>query len=102
MVCAAPPRLQKLREEEEGTKRQKAHVIFGTAAVAKVIFGLFSLISFASNIEMPKHQTNYDPAFTELTMNRFHEVNELYDGTLNKVHHFMFATDLGSNESFTF
>ena len=35
-------------------------------------------------------------------MNRFHEVNELYDGTLNEVHHLLYATDISSNESFTF
>ena len=35
-------------------------------------------------------------------MIRFHEVNELYCGTLNQVHHFIFATDLKSNECFTF
>ena len=35
-------------------------------------------------------------------MNRFHEVNELYDGTLNKVHHLLYATGISSNESFTF
>ena len=35
-------------------------------------------------------------------MNRFHEVNELYDGTLNKVHHLLYATNISSNNSFTF
>ena len=35
-------------------------------------------------------------------MNRFHEVNELYDGTLNEVHHLLYATDISSNERFTF
>ena len=35
-------------------------------------------------------------------MNRFHEVNELYDGTLNEVHHLLYATDINSNETFTF
>ena len=35
-------------------------------------------------------------------MNRLHEVNELYDGTLNKVHHLLYATDISSNNRFTF
>ena len=35
-------------------------------------------------------------------MNRFHEVNELYDGTLNQIHNFMYATEISLNESFTF
>ena len=40
--------------------------------------------------------------FTEQVMNRFHEVNELYYGTLNKVHHFFYSTDITTNETFTF
>ena len=35
-------------------------------------------------------------------MNRFHEVNEMYDGTLNEVHHLLYATNISSNDSFTF
>ena len=35
-------------------------------------------------------------------MNRFHDVNEIYDDTLNEVHHLLYATDISSNESFTF
>ena len=35
-------------------------------------------------------------------MNRFHEVNELYDGTLNEVYYLLYKTDISSNESFTF
>ena len=34
-------------------------------------------------------------------MNQFYEVNELYDGTLNEVHHLFYATDISSNKSFT-
>ena len=35
-------------------------------------------------------------------MNRFHEVNELYEGTLNEVHHLLYATEISFNDSFTF
>ena len=35
-------------------------------------------------------------------MDRFHEVNELYDGTLNKTHHLFYSTDITKNETFTF
>ena len=35
-------------------------------------------------------------------MNRFHEVNELYNSNLNEVHRLLFATDISSNDSFTF
>ena len=34
-------------------------------------------------------------------MNRVHEVNGLYDGTLNKIHHFFYSTDITTNETFT-
>ena len=35
-------------------------------------------------------------------MNRLHEVNELYDGTMNEIHSFMYSTDITTNECFTF
>ena len=35
-------------------------------------------------------------------MNRFHEVNELHDGTMDVVHHFCFHTNIISNECFAF
>ena len=35
-------------------------------------------------------------------MNRFHEVNEMYSGTLNEVHHLLYATGISSNDSFKF
>lgn len=95
------PRLQEKRKVEEAKKR-KAHVTFGTAATTKVVFGLFSLFAMASNLTMPKHRINKDATFTEHCMNRFHEVNELYDGTMNEVHHMMYSTDISSNECFTF
>ena len=35
-------------------------------------------------------------------MNIFHEVNDLYNGTLNQIHQFMYAKKISSNECFTF
>ena len=35
-------------------------------------------------------------------MNRSHEANELYEGTLNEVNHLLYSTDISSNDSFTF
>ena len=35
-------------------------------------------------------------------MKSIHEVNELYDGTLNEVHHLMYSADITTNECFTF
>ena len=35
-------------------------------------------------------------------MNQFHEVNEIYDVTLDKIHHFFHSTDITTNENFIF
>ena len=51
---------------------------------------------------MRKHQTEKDATITQQVMNRFHEVNELYNGTLDKVHQLLYATDISSNDSFMF
>ena len=50
---------------------------------------------------MPKHQKSPKTTYTEEFMNPFHEVNELYDGTLNKIHHLFYSTDITTNETFT-
>ena len=51
---------------------------------------------------MPNHTLNARWTYTEQIVSCFHEVNELYDGTMNEVHHFCFHTDISSNECFTF
>ena len=65
-------------------------------------FGLFSLIALATDVVVPQHQTEKNATFTQQVMNRFHEVNELYDDTLNKAHHLLYATNISSNKSFKF
>ena len=35
-------------------------------------------------------------------MDRFHEVNKMYDGIIDEIHHFMYATDIATNKCFTF
>ncbi|KAL7524874.1 hypothetical protein ACHAXR_002639, partial [Thalassiosira sp. AJA248-18] len=94
--------LEKRKREEAHPKKVKAHVTFGTAAATKVVFGLFSLFAMTSNLTLPKHRINKDATFTQHCMNRFHEVNELYDGTMNEIHHMMYSADISSNECFTF
>ena len=51
---------------------------------------------------MPEQRTNTNTTFTEQVMNRVHEVNGLYDGTLNKIHHFLYSTEIITNEIFIF
>ena len=70
-------------------KKRKNYVTFVTAESTKVKFGFFSVFVFASNVTIPKHRTNLNATFIEQDINWFHEVNKLYDGTLNEVHHFL-------------
>ena len=51
---------------------------------------------------MLEHQTHKNLTYTKQVMNQFHAMNELYDGNLNKIHHFMYSTDITTNECFTF
>ena len=87
---------------KETSKKRKAHVSFGTAAATKLGFGLFSLIALATNVVVHQHQTEKNATFNQQVMNRSHEVNELYDGTLNEFHNLLYATDISSNNRFTF
>ena len=98
----SPRLLEKWEKEKETSQKRKAHVSFGTADATKLGFGLFSLIALATNVVVPQHQTEMEATFTQQLMNRFHEVNEMYEGTLNEVHHLLYATNISSNESFTF
>ena len=97
-------RSARLRESQEKgeLKKRKSHTAYGTTASTKVAFGVFLLFALASSIIIPKHQTNTNATFTEQVMNRSHEVNKLYYGTLNKIHHLFYSTDINTNETFTF
>ena len=60
------------------------------------------MFELATNTRIPNHRINLDATYTKQVINRFHEVNELYDGTLNEVHHLMYSADTTTNECFTF
>ena len=101
-LCRSP-RLKDQLEKEEQRKRSASHAqTNGISAATQVAFGLFSMFALATNKRMPKHRVNPDASYTEQVLNRFHEVNELYDGTLNEVHHLMYSTNISTNKSFTF
>ena len=68
----------------------------------KVALGLFLLVELTTSIKIPEHQTNPNSTFTEQFMNRFYEVYDLYDVTLNEVHRFFYATNISCNEIFRF
>ena len=81
----------RLREQQglKKNKKIKTHVTYGIEAATKVVFGLLLIIALSTNITMPKHQTNPNATYTKHVVNWFHEVNDLYNGTLNEVHHFL-------------
>ena len=52
---------------------------------------------------MPSYELNPNASFTTGAIHRYHELNELYDGTFNQIHHFSFLSmDVASNEVFTY
>ena len=40
--------------------------------------------------------------YTDLMINKFEEINEHYDGTVNNMHFFSYLTEISSNEVFPF
>ena len=94
-------RIHKLDKKEKYSKRKKAHVTY-RAATTQALFGLYTLLCFTNSFNVPYHTSNVSSTYTEKIMNRFHEVNEIYDGTMTVIHHFCFHTDITSNECFTF
>ena len=75
---------------EESRKRHASQVkTNGISAATRIAFGLFSMFALSTNTRMPHHQINPDATYTKQVLNLFHEVNKLYDGTLNEVHHLM-------------
>ena len=52
---------------------------------------------------MPSYELNPNAYFSTRAMHLFHELNELYDGTVNQLHHFAFLSmDVTSNDVFTY
>ena len=99
-LCRSP--YLKEKSATSGNKR-KAHVNFG-ATITKVI-SLFTLFSNVKDLApcMPLYKLNPNASFTTREMHRFHELNDLYDGTVNKIHHLAFLSmNVASNEVFTY
>ena len=91
----------KQQEQEQATKKSnKAYVTYGTRS--KQLFGIFTLLCTVSDYTMPRHRSAVRPTFTQRAINRLDEANEHYDGTLNEFNFVALATDLGSNEVFTY
>lgn len=51
---------------------------------------------------MPSHPSPPNASMSTKILNTFHECNELYDGTINQIRNYTFATELANNEVFTY
>ena len=95
------PRLKE-NPANNGIKR-KSHVTFGAT-----LFKTVSLLTLLFNVKdslppMPSYPIKPNASITARAMHRFHELNKLYDGTVNQLHHFDFSTiNISSNEVFTY
>ena len=80
---------------------------FSRTRVGRCLYTALSTVS--TEISMPNHNIYYhnehsdgkSPTLTHRMMQKYHEANELYDGTFNATHLFSLVTqDLSSNETF--
>jgi len=96
------PRLQELEAKKS---HKKAHVTWATKATRVIsLFTLYSLITDIK-IDMPAYNISPTATLTEHAACRLHEVNELYDGTLNSICAYASSTialDMTNNEVFTY
>jgi hypothetical protein len=97
------PRLKELAEKK--ATNEKAHVTWASN-LSQVIM-LFTLYSLVSNIKfpMPSYTVSPQATFAEHAATRFHEVNKLYDGTLNSICSYAFSTvtlNMSNDKVFTY
>ena len=94
-------RIKKQRQDANGnSSKQKAHKAFGT--VAKKVAWLGGVYALITTAQMPSHPLPPNASMSTKILNTFHECNELYDGTINQIHNYVFATELANNEVFTY
>jgi hypothetical protein len=82
----------------------KAHITLASK-VTKVVT-LLSIFSFVSNVSnLPSYNISPTATLAEKMVSCFHKVSELYNGTLNAIHPYVFsavALDMSNNEVFTY
>lgn len=98
------PRLIEKAAREKAA-HNKAHVTF--RKILPRVVTLFTLFSTSADRlpRMPAHQQVHNPSTFDALVTKFHEVNELYDGTMNEVLNYAFSAvdaDISSNEVFTY
>ena len=88
-------------KESQDKKTADGVTVFGVS--------LFTALGTVGSITVPNHRSitdenqNKSSTWTDRCMTKFHEVNELYDGTLNRLHFMSLTTlDGSSNEVFTY
>eukprot|EP00956_Cyclotella_meneghiniana_P022895 scaffold43790_cov38-Cyclotella_meneghiniana.AAC.11 len=81
------------------TKNNCAHVAFGT--VSRKVAWLGGIYALLTSVQLPNRPLPPNPSLTSRIVNKFHECNELFDGTINHLHNYALATDLSNNEVFT-
>ena len=97
--------------EKRNKPDNRATVNLTCHGVKIMAVSLFTAMSTVGTISMPDHNfyrrgnesQDQPQSFTHRMMTKFHEANELYDGTVNQMHFLSFVTqDISSNEVFTF
>ena len=98
-------RSPRIKDLEAKKSTQKAHVTWATKATRVIsLFTLYSLVSDIK-IDMPAYNISPTATLANRAVCRFHEVNELYNGTLNSICEYAFSTlalDMSNNEVFTY
>jgi len=97
-------RSPRLKEQAE-RRHEKAHVTWASNLPHVVtLFTLFSLVS-DYKVTAPSYALSPNASYTDHMVSHIHELNELYDGTMNTVVSYAFSTvalDMSNNEVFTY
>ena len=74
------------RIQEKNAKHAKAHVTYGKKGVTRALT-LFALLTSVCDTKLPSRPLPENPTRWNRIVNRFEEINEHCDGTLNDIHH---------------
>jgi hypothetical protein len=83
------PRLKELADNKPS--KEKGHVIW-VSKVTKIVT-LLLVFSFVRDVSLnlPSYNISPEATMADKTVAHFHEVNELYNGTLNAIHSYAFS-----------
>ena len=98
-------RSQRIKDLDVKKKAEESHPTskFKSAFSSKRILGLFTILStVTSNITSPIIAVHNNATQQEKLINRFHEANELFDGTLNVLRNTVLVSDTSTNECYNY